>query len=140
MNDAVLAGKRVLIVEDEGMIGMLFETVLSDLGVEVAGVAQSATGALEIIEKTSDQLDGALLDVNLAGELAFPVADALRSRGIGFVFLTGYESGALPVRFACDPVLRKPVATPDLLEALRVCLRSAPLAHGRAATARSAAD
>lgn len=125
-NDADLQGKRVLIVEDEGMIAVLFETVLSDLGMAVAGIARSAADAIDLIEQAGGPIDVALLDVNLGGEPVYPVADALHSRDIGFVFLTGYDSGSLPSRFADDVVLRKPVAMPDLVEALRKCLSASP--------------
>ena len=120
MRDARLSGKRVLIAEDDGMIAVAFATLLGDLGMHVVGVAPSVGEALAVVE--DERLDAALLDVNLAGEAVFPVAEALRARGVGFVFLTGYDSGSLPERYVNAIALRKPVALPRLIEALRACL------------------
>lgn len=133
MSDAdALRGKRVLIAEDDGMIAVLFETVLDDLGMTVAGVAQTVAEALALIEPANGRLDAALLDVNLRGEPVFPVADTLMSRGIGFVFLTGYDGGSLPARFAAVRVLHKPIALPDLVWALHNCLSASSAGAGSA--------
>jgi CheY-like chemotaxis protein len=87
-----LAGRRVLVVEDEPIVGMLLEDMLLDLGVEVVGPAATLAEALALAER--EDLAAALLDVNLGGERSYPVADALARRGVPFLFLTGYGEAA----------------------------------------------
>lgn len=99
---------RVLIVEDEGLVALLIEDLLTDLGCEVVASCDSIRSAMEWLERGGIAPDGALLDVNLGGELVYPVAELLTARRIPFAFATGY--GALPDgRFADVPVLAKPV-------------------------------
>jgi CheY-like chemotaxis protein len=107
---------RVLIVEDEFMLVMLMEELLPTLGYEIAGTAASVDEALEHL--ASLQIDLAVVDVNLAGTESFPVADALRERGIPFLFTTGYGQQGLPPRFADAPVLAKPFRRHDIDAAL----------------------
>ena len=99
---------RVLLVEDEGLVALLIEDLLIDLGCEVVGSCGSIRAALEWLEQAATAPDGALLDVNLGGELVYPVAEVLAARGIPFAFATGY--GVLPdSRFMGVPVLAKPM-------------------------------
>jgi two-component sensor histidine kinase/CheY-like chemotaxis protein len=101
------AGCRVLLVEDEALIGMELEEALQEAGCSVIGVAATAAEALDMIER--DQPQGALLDINLGGETSFPVADRLAEVGVPFAFCTGYAADAmLPERFAGVPLIRKP--------------------------------
>ena len=79
---------RVLIVEDEFLLVMLLEDLLPTLGYTVAGSAGSVEHALAKLDTA--EVDLAVVDVNLAGEPSFPVADALRARGVPFLFTTGY--------------------------------------------------
>src|SRR5690242_12307025 len=90
MND--IAGLRLLVVEDEMLIAMTIEDVLSDLGCTVVGPASSVAKAMDLLGK--EEIDGAILDLNLKGEQAIPVAQALQDRGTPFFFLTGYGSSA----------------------------------------------
>lgn len=114
------AGVRVLVVEDEGAIAMMVEQMLEELGCEVlASVAQLAT-ALEIAHVV--EVDLAILDVNLAGERVFPVAEILRDRGIPFLFSTGYGVSGLPSEFARCPVLHKPFSQSDLQQKIALTL------------------
>jgi len=113
---------RVFIVEDESMLVMLLEDLLPTLGYTVAGSAASVDDALAELERTA--IDVAVVDVNLAGTPSFPVADALRDRGVPFVFTTGYGQQGLPERFADAPVLAKPFRRQDIETAL-TRLRSA---------------
>jgi CheY-like chemotaxis protein len=119
----VLAGTRVLLVEDESVVAMLIEDMLEDLGCEVlASVAQlekavQMAGALTI--------DFAILDVNLAGERVFPAARVLRARNIPFLFSTGYGASGLPGEFADRPVLHKPFSQEDLHLKIRQTLNCA---------------
>jgi CheY-like chemotaxis protein len=116
-----LAGRKVLLVEDESLIIMLIEDALSDLGCEVAGVASRFDDAIDKARTLA--FDLAVLDVNLNGLRTFPVADTIRRRGIPFVFATGYGTTGVPGYLASVPVLQKPFAADDLAQALSRALR-----------------
>ncbi len=85
--------RRFLVLEDEPMIAMLLEDYLSDMGHEMAWQAETIYDALRLIEIHSN-IDGAILDMNIRGELSDPVAEALKTRRIPFCFMTGYGLGA----------------------------------------------
>jgi CheY-like chemotaxis protein len=107
---------RVLIVEDETMISMLIEDMVSDLGAEVVGPAarfeQAMTLALEA------NFDLAVLDVNLDGLVVYPIADVLRHRGIPFIFMTGYDSSVVPESSQHNRVLTKPFSHQTFSDAI----------------------
>jgi CheY-like chemotaxis protein len=106
------AKRRILVVEDEMLIGMLLEDMLTDMGHEVAAVVPRLKDALTAVERES--FDLAVLDVHLHGESAFPVADALIAKGVPFIFATGYGERGLPDSYRGRPVLQKPFARDDL--------------------------
>ena len=106
------AKRRVLVVEDEMLIGMLLEDMLSDLGHEVAAIVPRLKEALAAVDR--ETYDLAILDVHLHGESAFPVAEALIAKGTPFVFATGYGERGLPENYRGRPVLQKPFAKDDL--------------------------
>src|SRR5690606_28701228 len=87
-----LAGLRILIVEDELLVALELETMLGSLGCEVVGPAARLEKALNLAE--TEELDGAVLDVNLRGKPVYPVAAALGARGIPFIFSTGYSNSS----------------------------------------------
>jgi two-component SAPR family response regulator len=119
-----LAGKRILIVEDEPLIAKILAFELVKNGAEVIGPAGSVTEALDIIGNTN--LDGVTLDVKLMGEMAHPVADVLAARHIPFVFITGYDARAVPARHANVSHIEKPF-TPDIAcRALEMVLAAQP--------------
>ncbi|MBX6424378.1 MAG: response regulator [Variibacter sp.] len=99
-------GRRILVVEDEILIGMLLEDMLGDLGYEVAATASRVEDALALARDL--EVDAAILDVNLNGEDVYPVADVLAGRSIPFVFATGYGECALPDAYQQRPTLQKP--------------------------------
>ncbi|HEX8444805.1 MAG TPA: response regulator [Allosphingosinicella sp.] len=116
---------RVLIVEDEMLVAMNIEDMLLDLGHEVAGLAGRLAPALSLASEA--ELDLAMLDVNLAGEQSFPVADILIGRGIPFLFATGYGIKGIPEAYRDRPVLQKPFRAQDLGEALaRIAVSPSP--------------
>lgn len=86
-----LEGKRILIVEDEFLIAMTARDMLEEYGALVIGPANTVTEALELANR--EQIDIALLDVNLHGHSSAPVADALEARQVPVVFATGYARG-----------------------------------------------
>jgi CheY-like chemotaxis protein len=108
-----ISAKRVLVVEDEYLVAMDMSAYLEAAGAHVVGPASNVSAALEALEEHAE-LDGAILDVNLRGEMAYPVADALTARGIPFVFTTGYDIRAVPARFAGVKRCEKP-ATPEAI-------------------------
>lgn len=109
MSDLMLRGCRILVVEDEYMLADELESELEEAGAIVIGPAGTLEGALALIN-SGDRIDGAILDVNLRGEMAFAAADALMQRGIPFVFTTGYDLSALPPRFADVGRCEKPIS------------------------------
>ncbi|WP_370868373.1 response regulator [Phenylobacterium sp.] len=113
---AKLAGLRVLVVEDEMMVSMLIEDMLSDLGCKVIGPASRLEEAIELVG--SSELDCAVLDVNLGGQPIFPLADILREKGAPFAFATGYGDAGLRDVDKGTPVLQKPFRESDLARIL----------------------
>ena len=116
---------RVLVVEDEAFIAMVVESYLEELGCDVVATAARLEDGLR--KATDLQIDVALLDVNLAGKLSYPIADVLNARNIPFIFSTGYGCSALPETFSGTPVLPKPFEQERLAQALTGVLgRAAP--------------
>ncbi|MEH6677111.1 response regulator [Phenylobacterium sp.] len=113
---AKLAGLRVLVVEDEMMVSMLIEDMLSDLGCQVIGPASRLEEAIALVG--SSELDCAVLDVNLGGQPIFPLADILREKGAPFAFATGYGDAGLRDVDKGTPVLQKPFRESDLARIL----------------------
>jgi CheY-like chemotaxis protein len=115
-SEANLQGLRVLVVEDEMMVSMLIEDMLTDLGCTVVGPASRLDEALELAERGG--IDCAVLDVNLGGQPIFPVADLLRQKGAPFAFATGYGDAGLREADRGSPVLQKPFREGDLARVL----------------------
>jgi CheY-like chemotaxis protein len=107
---------RVLIVEDEALIAMLLGEMLLDLGAAVAGMATNIDEAFALLQDSA--INAAILDININGCGSFPVADALKARGIPYAFATGFDEGALPVAYASDRLIQKPFMTADIERAL----------------------
>ncbi len=115
-----LAGKRLLVVEDELLVGMLLEEILADLGAEVAGPYGRLADGLAAAR--AERFDGAVLDLNLAGQPAEPLADLLLARSVPFVFITGYQRDSIDRRYANVPVLPKPIDSAALESVLLALL------------------
>jgi DNA-binding response OmpR family regulator len=111
---------RVLIVEDEPMIALSLEDVLIDAGFEVAGVVSKLEKALALIE--SGACDAAIVDANLAGVSASPVAIALTARSLPFIVLSGYLREQMQGVFAGARFLQKPCRPELLIETLSTAL------------------
>lgn len=103
-----MRGRRVLVVEDEYTLAEDVAAELERLGAMVVGPVPSVREALALLDG-GPAPDAAILDINLGGELAYPVADALRRRGIPFIFATGYDASAIPPAYADVPRVEKPV-------------------------------
>jgi CheY-like chemotaxis protein len=113
---SVLSGLRLLLVEDESHVAMLVEDMLADMGCHVVASAARVSEALRLIEATD--IDAAVLDVNVAGEKVFPVAEKLRERAIPFVFATGYGTEGVREDLRTQPVIAKPFPQSQLERAL----------------------
>jgi CheY-like chemotaxis protein len=124
-NGADLAGLRVLIVEDEFLLAMELETLVEGGGCTAVGLASSVGQALALID--GEPPDVALLDVNLKGERATPIAAALMARGVPFVLITGYTRPQLSEPELRDaPRIDKPVNRRSLTRAVKNALDAAP--------------
>ncbi len=99
--------RRILVVEDEFFVMVDLCDALRAAGAIVVGPAPSVGKALSLIADES-AIDAALLDVNLGGEMAYPVADTLLAHGIPFIFTTGYDDGVLNRRYPAIPRCEKP--------------------------------
>jgi DNA-binding response OmpR family regulator len=109
---------RILVVEDEMLVAMLMEDTLSDLGHEVVGPAMRLETALAAAD--NEDIDFAILDINLAGKQSFPVADRLTARGIPFMFASGYGAAGLVDPYRAALVLQKPFVSSQIANMLTV--------------------
>jgi CheY-like chemotaxis protein len=121
---AVLIGKRVLIVEDEMLVALMIEDVLVDCGCSTVGPCGSVALALDAAR--TELFDLAVLDVNLDGEMVYPVAELLAERHIPFLFLSGYGEQAIPAERGDWKVCAKPFKIADLAAMLSAALESVP--------------
>lgn len=111
-----LSALKVLVVEDEALVSMLVEDMLTDLGCTIVGPAAEIEEALKLAG--SAEIDAALLDVNLGGRPIFPVADALRARGVPYAFASGYGEAGISEDHKGASVLQKPFREADLRRVL----------------------
>ncbi|MDB5772728.1 MAG: signal transduction histidine kinase, partial [Burkholderia sp.] len=112
-----LNGKRVLIVEDQMLIALDLEQILEDAGLSVVATVTSSAEALAYLDK--DLPDVAILDVNLGDGNSEPIAAALQTKGVPFIFATGYGDGGIGQAFTAIPVVRKPYSRDAILAELR---------------------
>jgi CheY-like chemotaxis protein len=111
-----LSGLTVLAVEDESLVAMLLEDLLTDLGCTVAGPAATCNDALHLIEQR--RIDAAVLDINIIGGNAFAIADRLSELHIPFIFATGYGAAGVHDAHRNRAVLQKPYSFDNLQKAL----------------------
>jgi CheY-like chemotaxis protein len=114
------AGKRVLVVEDESMIRMLLEDMLTDLGHTVAAEAGGIDEAIALANKAV--FDIAVLDLNLDGHPITPVVEILVERGVPFIFASGYGQRGLPDAYRAVPILQKPFQADALARAIEAAI------------------
>ncbi len=107
---------RIFIVEDEILVAMNLEDMLGELGHNVIAIAMRLTQAIELAGRS--EIDLAILDLNLAGSLSFPIADILRQRGVPFMFATGYGSQGMTENYRNEFVLVKPYGIHELQSAI----------------------
>lgn len=116
--DSNLAGARILLVEDDHLVGLSIASTLEAFGCAVFGPASDADSGVALA--LAEPLDAALLDVNLGGKTTSEaVADALRTRGVPYVFCTGYGDAGVPAGHAGSPALQKPFGMNELVATLK---------------------
>ena len=110
-------GRRVLVVEDEFLVSLTTIDLLESIGCEIVGPTARLAAAVQLAQ--SESLDAAVLDINIAGDMVWPVAEELRRRGVPFLFLSTYpQQNVIPVLFASAPRLEKPLEQNRLLRHL----------------------
>jgi DNA-binding response OmpR family regulator len=108
---------RILIVEDEPMIGLTLQDLLIEAGFQVACVAGKLEKALALIESAG--CDAAIVDANLAGVSASPAALALAARDLPFIVLSGNSPEQLKGAFPATLFMRKPCRPAKIIQALK---------------------
>jgi two-component SAPR family response regulator len=116
-------GKRILVVEDDYLIVTEMVQELQARGADVIGPIADLGKAFERLDALSG-IEGAILDINLQGQLVYPLADELMRRGLPFVFATGYDNSTIPERYASIRRFMKPV---DVREVAKALLDGGPL-------------
>ena len=112
-----MTGARVLVVEDESLLAETLCGLMQDAGCQPVGPAATVAAALRLIDQ--GPIDVAVLDIRLLSEMSFPVAYALRRRGIPLVFLTSCEQRTLPKDLGNAILVEKPFSAPLLIEIVR---------------------
>ncbi len=125
---ADLSAYRLLLVEDEFLVARHIGAVLTRLGARLVGPVPDVAGARAAFER--EKVDAALLDIRLAEGDVFGFADTLAENRVPFVFVTGYDGGQLPARFAGHPLVEKPVEPSDLRDGLLRVLPAVPAGGG----------
>ena len=134
-------GRRVLVVEDEFLVSLATTDLLESIGCEIVGPAAKLGQALQLAQ--SESLDAAVLDINIAGDMIWPVAAELRHRGVPFLFLSALTPLMIfPTLFAAAPCLDKPLEQNRLLRHLSAMWgisadEATPLAYSPETGARS---
>jgi DNA-binding response OmpR family regulator len=114
---------RVLIAEDEFLVGIQLEEDLRSAGCSIIGPFSTLEAAT--LAARRKRFDVAILDINLNGDRVYPLADELSARGVPFIFLSGYVAAALPERFREAPQIAKPHDPAALVEVIRAVVAKA---------------
>jgi len=113
----LLSGLDVLLIEDETMVSFLLEEMLEKLGAPAVRHAARLDEGLSLVAAKLPSV--AILDVNIAGETVFPIAERLRAAGVPFVFITGYGRDGLHDPWSACEVLQKPLTVQEFEQGLR---------------------
>lgn len=112
-----MSQSRVLVIEDQLPVGLDLQCILSDAGFEVIGPVMTLEEAMLAAEQAG--LQCAVVDANLNGRSAGPVAEKLKARGVPFLVVSGYEKPCLPLAFSEAPRIAKPIQAISLITILR---------------------
>ena len=118
------ASVRVLLVEDESLLAMLIEDMVTEVGATVVSTFDRLAPAMDFARDQPGAFDLAIMDMNLAGERAEPLADLLHAAGTPFVLSTGYGAGAS--RWPNAPILSKPFELGQLKAAIGAAMAASP--------------
>lgn len=113
-----LQGRRILLVEDEYFVAQELKRSFTDAGADIVGPVATVADALLQLERAG-KLDAAVLDINLRGEMVYPLADRLMQANLPFVFVTGYDASEIPPRYREAARCEKPLSMDCLIAALR---------------------
>jgi CheY-like chemotaxis protein len=113
---------RVFVVEDENLVALILEEMLIDLGHDVVGPVSRLSSALEMAQR--EDIDVAILDINIGGRESYPIADVLIARAIPVIFATGYHREKLPEVYRGRPMLNKPYQQDDVQDIFATIFRS----------------
>lgn len=119
-----LAGKRVLVVEDEFLIAHDLKRAFTALDAEVIGPVSDLPAGLALVD--DEELDAAVLDVNLCGAMSYPLADRLNEAGVPILFVTGYDEWALPDQYLAAPRIAKPFNCGEVTSAVEHLCQAGP--------------
>ncbi|MGE3474997.1 MAG: response regulator [Rhodospirillaceae bacterium] len=112
-----LAGLRILIVEDDALVALNLQEFVESLGCMVIGPLGRLAEALDVLDRVP--IDGAMLDINLHGEMVYPLAEQLAERRTPMLFCSGHAfTQAVPKRFQDYPQVAKPMAEHTLRTAM----------------------
>lgn len=117
MLERTLRHCRILVVEDEYMLADELQRELEDAGAIVLGPVGAVEDAIDLIA-SEREIDGAVLDVNLGGDLVYPAAEMLMERSVAFVFTTGYDASTIPARFEHVVRCEKPINLRKITQAV----------------------
>jgi hypothetical protein len=118
-----LEGTNVLVVEDDPVPAAALCSALREMGARIVGPAATVSEALVLL--ASEQVDAAILDVSLGGDLVYPVADILMERLIPFVLASGFPIWEMPVRYWHLPLQHKPYCESEVAQRLAAMCRVA---------------
>lgn len=110
-----LAGRRILVVEDEFFVAEDLSDMLRTAGAEVVGPVSTLPAALQLVECNASP-DAAILDINLCGQPVYPLTQELGRRCVPMMFLTGYAPESIPREFAGVLVCEKPLGNAEIVE------------------------
>jgi two-component SAPR family response regulator len=116
-SENLFGGRRILVLEDDYLVVEEMVQELAASGADVVGPVSSLSKAYALLERMPD-IQGAVLDINLQGELVYPLADELTRRDIPFVFATAYDESAIPEGYRDHRRFMKPVSVQDVARAL----------------------
>ena len=117
MNGRILHGRRILLVEDEYLQAMDAKRWLEEAGAEVVGPTGHADDIPSLLHGSA--IDAAVVDINLGKGANFSVAHMLQSRGVPFLFLTGYDCNSIPGEMSQVPRLAKPADERKVIDVVR---------------------
>ena len=109
---------RVLVAEDEEFVAEILQEELTFFGAHVLGPVLTMKAALALVESEPD-IDAAILDVNLSGEMVFELAERLAARSVPFIFTSGYQHHTLPEKYKSVKSFVKPYSVEDVVQALK---------------------